>query len=487
MSSLKKATVKRTLWASVDLFGQQGIQFFVSIILARLLEPSEFGLLAMLGIFTSIATALTEGGFGGALMQRLKVSNTDKSTVFWYNLWIGIIFVMLFWISAPAIADFYNQPRLILIIRWSIWTIFINCFGLVHRSMLQKSLRFREQSIVSVVSIIISGIISVFLAIQGYGVWSLVAQGLSLAILQVLGLWIVYPWVPRFVFDKNVFKEMFAFGHNLMISMIIRNIFQNIYQMIIGKSYSATILGYYYRSKRFTILASQLPTTTTERVCFPTLSQFQNEQERMIQGYKNFLSVTMLIVVPLLTGLMITAPNFICVLIGEKWLPSVLYFRILIFSALFFPVHVLSSSTLSALGKSRASLNTEIIKYVLISISIIGLYRSGIVALLIGEAISTFLAAFVSLYYVAKYLKISVFIPIKWLIPVFSSSVVMGIGLAFILSAQKSISALIIKIIAGIFIYLIGLVLLRYPLVLVGFQKLKSKIITLNLAKNELY
>lgn len=483
MSSLKKEAIHGTLWASVELFGQQGIQFFVSIVLARLLEPSEFGLIAMIAIFSSSATVLIEGGFGGALVQRLNVSNTDKSTVFWYNLFVGTIFVMLFWGMASAIADFYHQPRLIIIIRWSIWGSFINCFGIVHRTMLQKALRFREQSVVSVISIILSGFISVLMAFKGYGVWALVAQGLTLSLLQTFGLWIIYPWRPNLAFDVKAFKEMFTYGHNLMFSMIIRIIFENIYQVIIGKRYTATDLGYYYRSKRFTILASQLPTTVTSRVCFPALSKIQKEPPRLVQGYKNFLCVTMLIVVPLLAGIAVTAPNFICVLIGEKWLPSVPYLRLLCLSGVFFPIQVLSCSVLNALGKSRSSLKTEIIKYVMITLSIIGLYRFGIVALLIGEAVAAFLAAGISFYYVSKYLNISVLNPVKWLGPVFFCSALMVIGVASIRPDDMSLGALGLKTGIGVLIYLGVLILLRYQMVVAGINAVRIEIVKFGFTK----
>ena len=475
MTSTKNKAIHATAWASVEHIGQQGIMFVVSIVLARLVNPSEFGLIAMTMIFTGIANVFINAGFPDALTQRLRVTNIEKSTVFWYNLIIGTFIFVIIYFSAKYVSNFFNQPRLTSILRWSSLVYLINCFGVVQWTMLQKQLRFRERSIVTLISILISGVISIFMAVKGYGVWALVVQNVVMVLVRVCGLWIISEWRPGFIFSIRAFKQMFAFGHNLMFSLLIRTIFDNIYNVIIGKTSSLTNLGYFYRGKRFSFLASQIPTEIISRVSFPILSKAQKDLKKLAQRYLKFLSINMALVVPVLVVIIATAPNFIYVLIGGKWLPSVPYLRLTCISSIFFPIHMLSYIALAASGQSRISLKVEIIKYLLVSLSISLTIKSGIIMLLIGEMVAICLSAIVSLYYIQKYLKITWINIFHVLGPIFICSGFMLVGVMFFLNREFSVVALLCKFCVGAIIYLTGLFLFRFPILFEGSQMIKEK------------
>ena len=463
MSFAKKELVAGTLWAGVEIGGQQIAQFVISIILARLLDPDEFGLIAMVTIFTYSAFLIIEGGFSGALIQRLNDTSKDKSTVFWYNLACALVMIAALWGLAPAIAHFFDQPVLVRITRWISLGFLFSSLGMVPYAMLQKELRFRERSLSGMVSVVMSGAVSIPMALNGFGAWSLVALAVVTPFVQTLILYMVYPWRPAFKFDVRAFREMFAYGHNLMLSMILRAVFDNIYQVIIGRMYSAAILGYFHRGKRFVSLAADLPTSIISRVCFPALSRVQEDRQSVLKDYAFFLRVTVLFVFPLLAGTAITAPNLITVLVGPKWLPSAQYLQLLCITGMFFPLHIQSYNLLNAMGNARASLISEGAKHAITLMSIACLFRYGIVALLIGEAVSSGISVIIALYYVSRQLKIHLLTPLGWIFPALISSVIVFLVVGRIAPADMSLIALFLKTIVGIVVYGICLFLLREP------------------------
>lgn len=453
------------MWIGIERFGQQGIQFVVSIILARLLLPAEFGLIAMITIFTGLATRLAFGGLNAALIQRPKVTDEDISTVLWFNMGMGLAGTLIIWLCAPLISDFYAEPRLTAITRWSSMTILFSSLEMTHGAMLMKELQYRKRALAMILGILVSGTLSILMAYNGYGVWSLVAQSIAMHAVITIIYWITSSWRVRFVFNVKAFREMFSFGHNLMLAVLARTIFENIYAVIIGKLYTATDLGFFQRGKRFTMLFSQVPSMMLSQLNVPMLARSQHDKKEMLRIFSRLFRTGMIIIIPLLTGMAVVAPNMIVVLVGEKWLPTVPYLRILCATGVFYTMFLLCGDVLRGCGAGRAFLKCEIIKHVLTAISIIAAFRFGIEALLIGETIATAVGFVVICKSAMRCLDSSINSLLGWLIKPVLASCVMGIFAGLLLPNHLSVFSLCMKIVLGAVAYALALVVMKDEIV----------------------
>lgn len=479
MKALKRNILKGAFWVGVERFGQQGIQFIVSIILARLLEPSEFGLIAMIAVFTGVATRISFGGFGGALVQRSNVTETDINTVFWFNLCTGVLLTVIVFFCAPLIASFYDQPRLTAITRWSSLSILGSSLELTHSIILNKELLYKKRSIFTIAGILISGTVSVSMAFGGFGVWALVAQMLTMHVVLIVLYWSTARWKVQFVFDWTAFREMFHFGHNLMLSVVARAFFENIHSVLIGKFYSATDVGFFQRGKRFSDLLSKTPAMMLSQLSFPMMSRVQNNRAEMLYVFRNIYQLGMMLILPALIGTAVVAKNLIVVLVGEKWLPSVPYLQILCITGIFYVVLRLNSDVFKALGKGREFLHCEMILHFITTISVILLLRYGIRALLIGDAVATFVAALYICQRVSKQLGSNLFAQLKWVLKSVVASGIMGFFLWFIASDSLTFWSLILKVLLGVVSYLGMLIIMKDEMLLVGWNRTKSFLSTL--------
>ncbi|MGE4489892.1 MAG: lipopolysaccharide biosynthesis protein [Kiritimatiellales bacterium] len=476
MSSLKKQAATGALWIGIERFGQQGIQFVVSIILARLLAPAEFGLIAMVAIFTSLATRLAFGGFSGALVQRSSVTDSDISTVLWYNISLGIIGFIILWLCAPYIADFYSEPRLTAITRWNSLVILFSSLEMTHGAMLLKEMQFRKRSVATILGVIISGGVSIIMAFKGFGVWALVAQGLVMHAVITAMYWLRASWRVRLVFDTTAFKEMFSFGHNLMLTVLVRTVFENIYAVIIGRLYTATDLGYFQRGKRFTLLFSQVPAMMLSQLSFPLLAKHQHNKREMLRIFSRLFRVGIVAIMPLLTGMAVAAPNMIVVLVGEKWLPSVPYLRILCVTGIFYTMFSLCSDVLRGCGEGRVFLKCEVTKHVLTMLSIIILFRMGIKLLLIGEAVATAIGFIIVSISAMRSLESSMVDMLKWLIKPGVAACVMGLVVGLLRPNDFTILGLGVKVMAGAGAYALVLIVLRDDVVRLIWNMSKRRV-----------
>lgn len=405
MSSLKKQALHGAFWSFTERFGQQGVQFFISIILARLLEPEDFGVLGMIMIFSALAQSVVDSGFGMALIHKQDADHTDESTVFWFNLLAGLVMAGTLFFAAPWIAGFYNVPLLKPITQVFSLNLIINSFGIVQNSLLIKELAFKKRMKPILASVFISGLVGIFMAFHGFGIWSLVVQGLVMNGVKTLGLWVVHPWRPAFVFSGESFRTLWKFGSNLLFSGLLNTFFDNIYLVIIGRLYSAADLGFYQRGKRLMILTSQSLTKVVAQVNFPLLSRMQDDPVRMRGAFSKVLQSTMLVILPMMTGMAVVAPNFVYVLLGEKWMPCVPYLQILCIIGTFFPLHVLNLNVITALGRSDLFFRLEVIKKIMVVINIAITWRYGIVALLWGQVVCNILGLGINTFYVHRFLK----------------------------------------------------------------------------------
>jgi O-antigen/teichoic acid export membrane protein len=410
----------------MESIGMQGVRFVFGIILARLLFPEQFGLIGMLWVFIAVAQSFTDSGYGAALIQKQDTTATDINTIFYFNIAVGLIAMGVVCLFAPWIAVFFNQPELTSLTRAMSAIILINSFAIIHFTMIHIRLDFKTLTKVSFVESALSGVVGVTLAVMGFGVWSLVAQQVSASILRTLLLWVLNSWRPAFVFSFGSLRQLFGFGSRMLASGLLDQIFSNIYSLVIGKLFSATDLGYFTRARTF----QEIPTNTlsglVSRVVFPVFSSIQDDSSRLKAGLKKAVSFLVMIHFPMMIGLAVIARPLVLTLLTDKWAECIPYLQLLCFAGLLYPVHLMNLNILMALGRSDLFLRLEIIKKVLIVISIAITWRWGISTMIYGLICLSFLCFYLNSYYTGILIGYTVGEQLRDLSPYLVMAVLMG-------------------------------------------------------------
>lgn len=426
--SLKEKTVSGLIWSFVDSMAGQGISFVVSIILARLLSPREFGLIGMITVFIAVSESFINSGFSSALIRKKNCTDTDFSTVFFFNLAAGILFFFLLFLTAPAISNFFNEPELTAILQVLGVVLIIDSLTLIQRTILTKRIDFKLQAKISVIASIGSGVVAILMAFYGFGVWALVAQRIVKQGLNSLFLWLWNRWKPLLVFSKNSFKELFGFGSKLLLSGLIDTIYQNIYYLIIGKFFSAQELGFYTKADEFNRIPSQNLNVIIGRVTYPVLSTFQDDIPRLRNNYQKLIRTTMFVTFIMMLGMAAVAEPMIHTLIGAKWEPAIIYLQMLCFVGMMYPLHALNLNMLQVQGRSDLFLKLEVIKKIIaIPTIVIGIFF-GIKMMIAGMMVNTLIAYYLNSYWSGVKIGYSFIQQVKDILPSFFLALVMGIS-----------------------------------------------------------
>lgn len=418
-SGLKQKTVNGLIWSFVDNFATQGLTFVVGIILARLLEPAEFGLIGMITIFIAISSSVIDSGFSQALIRKHECSETDYSTVFYFNFVTGVVFFALLFVAAPGIASFFDEPRLIPLVRVLAVVLIVDSLTIIQRTVLTKRIDFRLQTKISVVASVASGLIAVIMAYRGFGVWSLVARQVGQRVLISLLLWLWNRWRPILAFSMDSFRELFAFGSKLLVSGLIDTAYRNIYYLVIGKYFSAAELGYYTRAEQFKNLPSQNLNSVIGRVSYPVLASIQDDIPRLKDYYQKLIRSTMYLTFIFMLGLAAVAEPLILTLIGEKWRPAIIYLQMLCFVGIFYPLHALNLNMLKVEGRSDLFLRLEILKKILAVPTIVAGILWGIKVMIAGMMVNTVIAYYLNSYWSGRMLGYSFQEQVKDILPSF--------------------------------------------------------------------
>jgi teichuronic acid exporter len=426
LTSLKHKTISGILWSSVDNISSQGIAFIVGVILARLLDPKEFGLIGMITIFISVSQTFINSAFSEALVRKNDCTQADYSTVFYYNFLIGLLLFSLLYITSPAISNFFREPALKNIVRVLSLVLILNSLTVIQNTILKKHVDFKLLARISILSSGVSGIFAVILAYKGFGVWSLVALTLIREGLRSLFLWLWNRWRPALIFSKKSFFELFGFGSKLLLSGLLDAIYNNIYFPIIGKFFSATELGFYTRANSFSSVPSTSISSVVTRVTYPVLAQLQDNKVLLREAYRRIIKSVMLITFPVMLGLAAVSEPTVLALIGEKWRPSITYLQLLCFASVFYPLHALNLEILEVIGRSDLFLKLEIIKKVLaIPVVIFGVIF-GIKAMITSMIGYSLVAYYINSYWSGKFIDYSMKQQIKDIMPSFLLAVVMA-------------------------------------------------------------
>lgn len=462
--SLKNKTVKGIVWSSIERFSVQGIQFLVMIVMARLLTPKDYGLVGMVAIFIAVAQSLVDSGFSQALIRKQNRTETDNSTVFYFNIVVGILLYLVLFAIAPWVADFYNSPELTALMRVICLSVVFNSFVVVQRALLTVNIDFKTQAKASLTAAVVSGVIGIGMAYSGFSYWSIVAQQLANLGLNTLLLWIFTRWRPRWIYSWGSFRELFTFGSKLMFSGLLDVVYRNMYLLVIGKVFTASSLGYYTRANQFAEFPSSNLTGIMQRVTYPVLCQIQDDDERLAQIYRRFLRLSAFLIFPLLVGLSAVAEPFVLLLLKEQWLFAATLLQIICFAMMWYPIHAINLNLLQVKGRSDLFLRLEIIKKAIAVLILCVTIPMGLIAMCVGQILSSLIALIINTNYTGKLIQVGFLRQMRDLLPTLLLSLSMwGVVYGITSCLSGIILQLIVGIIAGMVYYIALSALFHFP------------------------
>ena len=387
-------------WSGLEKFLSQGISFLIGLIIARKLYPEDYGLFGIILVIISISAIFVDSGFSTALIQKKNRDDNDYNTIFTFNLFFSIAVYFFIFVISPYLSDFFSEPKLILTTRIASITILINALSLVHYSRLIINLDFKSQSKISIISSFISGLVGMYLAYNGYGIWSLIIMIVSRSTINTILLWTHNKWLPKLDFKVERFKPLFEFSSKIMITALINTIFTNIYIVVIGKKFSGSLLGYYTRATQITNFSVINFTEIIQRVSFPILSEIQEEKHELVEKHKRLIKCTSYLIFPILTILFFLSESLIELVLTKKWIEAVWMVKLLCIANLFHPIHSLNLNLLNVIGRSDLLLKIEILKKILIVLILIATIPLGLKYVIIGQIIISFFALIINAYYI---------------------------------------------------------------------------------------
>ena len=462
--SLKQKTVKGVAWTSLDQVATLGFGFVIGVILARILSPDDYGLLAMIAVFNAIAFAFINSGFGNALIRKPDLTENDNSTAFYFNIVAGVVMAGVIWLISPLVAMFYDKPILCQLLRVEGLLLIISSFTIVQNAQLTRALNFKAKMIINVASQVLAGAIAIVAAYRGFGVWSLVIQHIASGIIRMILLWMLSPWRPRGKWSKKSFSYLWGYGSKLLASGLLDTIYGNIYPIVIGKFYSAADLGQYTRAKGYASLPSQGLTGVIQQVTFPVLSQIQDDDQRLGNNYRRMLRFTVFLVFPIMIGMAALAHPLVISLVTDKWAQCVPYLQIICFSSMWYPVHAINLNLLQVKGRSDLFLRLEIIKKVIITVAIILSVPFGIIGICIGSVCTSIICLAINTFYTGKLIHVGFVRQMRDMAPTLLASLAMG-GVVYFtaLPFDSDVVKLAVGIPVGMLVYLAIAKVFRMP------------------------
>ena len=415
--SLAQRTLSGFIWTLTSRIGTRISIFVVGIILARLLTPSDFGLIAMLGIFFAISTSLVDSGFTQALIREKEITEVHKSTAFFINLIISITIYAVLWFTSPLIARFFEQPQLIWLTRVMGLNLIFKALSIVQRAMLMQGLRFKLLSGIDVGVSILTGIFAIGLAYYGFGVWSLAIKYFLFSLLVTIAFWINNPWIPKSFINKKSFHHLFGFGSRLMATGLLNTLYNNVYKLVIGRYFSAATLGFYDRASHFTTQGVSGILTPLQQVTYPVLSKTQNDQSRLKKAFRKVILATTFVIFPLALLLGFMAEPLILFLLGDQWAEAIPFMQILCAGALITHLSSINLNLFKVVRRSDLYLKVSVINKIFMTIAIIVGLQFGIWGLIAGKIVSQYVEAIVCMFFTSRNIEYPVFNQFKDILP----------------------------------------------------------------------
>ena len=453
MDSIRRQSLSGLKWNSIGLLSTKGINFLLGLLIARLLVPENYGVIGMLAIFMAIAQAFVDSGFGNALIRKVDRTEVDCSTVFYFNIAIGFFFYGILFVLAPYISAFYHLPILTDVIRLLSLNIIFNSLGIVPRALRSIAVDFKTQAYASVSSAIVSGLIGLYLAYNGYGVWALVWQSVIGSLLSVVVIWCFARWMPSWTYSWRSFASLFTYGSKLLASGLLQTVYLNTSNLVIGKFYMLSDLGYYDRGRQIASFPSLRFSDIMNGVTFPILSKIQNDNNRLVHVYHQYLAMSSMVIFFIMTLLAVVAKPLILILLTEKWIGVVPFLQVFCLAYMFDSVCRLNNNMLFVKGWSGLFFKLEVTKKVLITPVFLLAIHFGVMAICCVAVVHTFVDIACSSYYLRKRLGVSGRHYVC-LVKYFMLSILACVPASFICNIQVSPwMSLVIGCVVSVFLY----------------------------------
>jgi teichuronic acid exporter len=443
-------------WRAIENYSVQAARFLISVILARILTPHEFGLIALVVVFVSFGQVLIDGGFSNALVQDENVSDAVCSSVFFCNLAVGLVCAGLLSLSAPLVAHFYNEPQLQHIIPTLSLNFIISSCGLVYSALLIKRLQFRSLAVISVTSTVISGVVGVVMALNQFGVWSLVGQALTAQLAPLLGLWVFTVWRPRACFEWAAIKAVAPFGSRVLMATIADSLYQNLNVIFIGRLFTPTTLGFYSRADNLWSMTMSTFSSIVGSVAFPILSTIKSSPERLKRAAREAVQMLAFVSYPAAVGLVVVAHPLVLALLTRKWEPCVPYLQLLGGIWVLYPMHAINGSLLLAQGQSKIYLRLSLIKKVICVLALPLLFL-GIYPFILGQIATGFISYYLNCHYCGKPLQYPMTAQLRDSFPYIGCAVLMGLCIQSVrfLHLSQPVWELILEVVFGVVSYIL--------------------------------
>lgn len=478
MDELRKKTIVGSVWMLFERFGYLTIQFVSNLVLARLLMPDDFGAIGIMMVFITLSNILIDSGFSASLIQKKEITEVDKSTVFYINLIMSASVYALIFFGSPLAADYFRMPILEKLLRVLGVVVLIDALCAIQNTLLTREMNFKLLTQIKLFSIIIAASIAIYLAYSGWGIWALIIQYIIYSTIRTSTTWIVSKWRPVFAFSKQSFRTLFGYGSKLLFSTFVAELYVNFQQILIGRFYTPSDLGYYSQARQF----QQIPTGTISQVinsvAFPAYSKIQNEKQKLREMFRQNIRIVSFLNTPLMVLLAVVAKPLIIMLYSSKWIGSIEYFQFLcICFGILLSIHQCSLSVLKAVGKSDYVLKLEIIKKILgVLLIIVGINIWGLWGILYALGFNSFIELFLNGYYVNKELNYSGFGQLLDLIPSLLCSLIAGLSSYYILNYYLSESNPFISVVITSILFLLFYLLLAFIGKVYGFNIFKKSI-----------
>lgn len=476
MSSLTSTTIKAFGWSAIEKFTVQGITFLLQVILARLLVPSDYGIIGMVAIFLHIAQVFVDTGFANALIQKKECTQTDYSTVFVYNLLVSIVIYVFFYFISPFVAYFYETPELTKVMRVISITIVLNAIPIVNRTILIKDVNFKIIAKISLIATITSGIIGVTMAYYGLGVWALCGQTIILSVVQCILFYVFEKWRPSAIFSIKSFKLLFSFGSRMLITNLIGAFYTNMYTLVIGKRFSKVELGNYTRADQFASFPASSFVAIIARVVYPVFCKIQDDDKKLREAYRRIIRLSSYFIFPVMICILSLAEPFIHVFLTDKWSGAVIFMQILSLDWILNHLTSINLNLLYVKGRTDLALRLEIIKKTIAVLILIVSLNFGVIAMCIGRVVYSVIATVINTTYTKKFLSLGITEQIRDILPFLFGAFVTGAVILFVIDLFVSpIVQLVVGLLVGLVCYFL-ISILFFKSVVIELLNTKSKL-----------
>ena len=402
--ALRDKSLTAFVWVMADKLGGSTANFLVTLVLARLLMPADFGLVAMVMVFFEISSSFIQSGFGFALVREKTISEADKSTAFIFNLATALFLYVALFVSAPAIAAFFGQDALTAIVRVMGLNLIVGSFSIVQHAVLTQKIDFKTLTKVRLAAVLVSGLCAIAMAFNGFGVWSLVARIGVMELMNTLFLWVLNPWKPSLQFNGQSFRKLFGFGSKILAEALIDKTFRHMLQILIGKFYTAATLGFFTQANTFCNMAAGNFLQTIQKVTYPVLAKLQEDLYKLKEGYRKIISMSSFVIIPVMTLMGILAEPLLVTLVGENWQASAPFLQLLCIGGAVWHLNSINLDVLLVLGRVDLSLRLEIIKKAITAVAVIIGMQFGIYGLVTGQVAAVYMAVFINTWYTERLL-----------------------------------------------------------------------------------